>query len=146
MKRIIIIFIFSLIALFIVNNCAIANTPISWEPDFDPNAYDGSLGSIDAITLNDDSPLAFAINIVNWVASFLGFLFLILIMYAGYVWFMARGNEEEVTKAQTILKRAIIGLIIVLLSVSISYLLYWLVSSSVVKTSGTTSPVYTGSK
>lgn len=46
----------------------------------------------------------------------LGIIFLILIVYGGYVWMMARGSEQEVEKAKNIIQRAIIGLIIIVAS------------------------------
>lgn len=53
-------------------------------------------------------------SIVGVALSFLGVVFLILIIYAGLLWMTARGNEAEVTKAKDIIIAAIIGLIIVL--------------------------------
>ena len=41
-------------------------------------------------------------------------------VYGGYLWMTARGNEEEVTKAKNLIKAAIIGLIIVLAAYAIS--------------------------
>lgn len=53
------------------------------------------------------------------INAFLGVLALIavvLIMYGGFVWMTARGNEEEILKAKNILKSAVIGLVIILAS------------------------------
>ncbi len=52
--------------------------------------------------------------------SILGVLFTILIVYAGYLWMTARGNDEFVTKAKNILSTSIIGLIILLMAYSIT--------------------------
>lgn len=52
--------------------------------------------------------------------SILGVLFTILIIYAGYLWMTARGNDEQVSKAKNILSSSIIGLIILLMAYSIS--------------------------
>jgi len=53
--------------------------------------------------------------------SLLGIIFLVLIIYAGYLWMTATGNEEKVSKAKSIMTMAIIGLIIVLSAYAISY-------------------------
>ena len=45
--------------------------------------------------------------------SLLGIIFVILIILAGYNWMTANGDEEKVKKAQDTIKRAIIGLVIV---------------------------------
>ncbi len=61
-----------------------------------------------------------AVKIINVVLTILGILLLVLIMYAGFQWMTAGGNEDQVKKAKTTLKNAIIGLVIVLLSWSIT--------------------------
>ncbi len=45
--------------------------------------------------------------------SFIGILFFILMIYAGFLWMTARGNEEQITKSMSIMMQASIGLIIV---------------------------------
>ncbi len=52
--------------------------------------------------------------------SFSGTIFLVLTVYAGFLWMTASGNDEQVTKATGILKMAVIGLIITLGSFSIT--------------------------
>ena len=50
------------------------------------------------------------------VAPFLGLLgviFLGLAIYGGYLWMMARGNEQQIEKAKTLLTSAVIGLVII---------------------------------
>lgn len=51
--------------------------------------------------------------IVNTVLSLLGVFFLGLTIYGGYVWMVARGNEQEAEKARDTLINAVIGLAIV---------------------------------
>ncbi len=55
-------------------------------------------------------------NIINWVLGLLGIIAVIMILYGGFIWLTAAGNEENVTKAKNILSAAIIGLVIVLLA------------------------------
>ena len=52
--------------------------------------------------------------------AFLGVIFLILIIYGGFSWMTARGNEQEVTKAQGLIQQAVIGLIIVLMAYAVT--------------------------
>ena len=52
--------------------------------------------------------------------SLSGTIFLVLTVYAGFLWMTASGNEEQVTKATGILKMAVIGLVITLGSFSIT--------------------------
>ncbi len=53
-------------------------------------------------------------SIIKSLLSILGIIFMAYIIYAGYLWMSARGNEEQLTKAKAILRGSIIGLIIVL--------------------------------
>ena len=59
--------------------------------------------------------------IITSVLSLMGVVFLIMAIYAGYTWMMARGNEEMVEKAKNTLTNAIIGIVIVMAAYAISY-------------------------
>src|SRR3989338_8173076 len=51
--------------------------------------------------------------VIQAFLGLLGVIFLVLILYAGYNWMTAQGEEEKVTKAKDTLQRAVIGLIII---------------------------------
>lgn len=53
-------------------------------------------------------------KIVGTVLSFVGVIFLILIIYAGIKWMTSAGNEKAVESAKSLIMAAVIGLIIVL--------------------------------
>lgn len=53
-------------------------------------------------------------NVINWVLGLLGLVAVSYIIYAGYQWLTAGGNEERVTKAKKILTNAVIGLVVIL--------------------------------
>jgi len=53
-------------------------------------------------------------KIIQYLLSFLGVVFVILIIYGGFRWMLARGDDQEVTVAKEIMRDAIIGLVIVL--------------------------------
>ncbi len=59
-------------------------------------------------------------SIVAIVLSFLGVIFMVLMIVAGFNWMTAGGNEEQVKKATEMIKSAIIGLIIVAASYAAS--------------------------
>ena len=59
--------------------------------------------------------------IITTILSFIGVIFLILAICGGYIWMIARGNEQEVDKAKNTIQGAVIGLIIVLAAYAISY-------------------------
>ena len=61
-------------------------------------------------------------NYIILALSFLGVIFLVLTIYAGYLWMTAQGNEPQVKKAKDIMTRAIVGVIIVVSAYGISSL------------------------
>ncbi len=66
---------------------------------------------------NAATPEGFAAQIgklAGIALSFIGILFFLLMIYGGFTWMIARGNDQEVTKAKEIIYGAVIGLVIVL--------------------------------
>lgn len=68
---------------------------------------------------NQDVPTAIG-KIIGAGLSFIGVIFLILMIYAGLLWMFARGNDQNVTKAKELITAAIIGLIIVMSAYAIT--------------------------
>ena len=64
-------------------------------------------------TVNNNFLQTKAGQIISVVLSFVGALFLILMIYAGILWMTAQGNDQQVTKAKSLMINAIIGMIIV---------------------------------
>lgn len=60
-------------------------------------------------------------NIINTLLSISGVIFLVLMVYGGYLWMTARGEEKTVEKAKNVIWSGIIGIIIVALSYGITY-------------------------
>lgn len=59
-------------------------------------------------------------QIISFVLSFVGILFLGLMIYSGLLWMTAQGNETKVTKAKDLLINAVVGLIIVFAAYAIT--------------------------
>lgn len=59
-------------------------------------------------------PRKAAVNIINIALGFLGILAVIIILFAGFKWMTAGGNEENVSAAKKILIAGVIGLVIIL--------------------------------
>ena len=53
-------------------------------------------------------------KIINGAMGLLGVIFVAQMVYAGYLWMTASGEEEQLTKAKHIIRRSIVGLAIVL--------------------------------
>jgi hypothetical protein len=59
--------------------------------------------------------------IIAVVLGFLGVIFLVIIIYSGFQWMTAGGNEETIAKAKKRLTNATIGLVIIISGFVISY-------------------------
>ena len=100
--------------------------------------YNIGASSEDATPNTGTDVLSVIGNVLNIALGLLGVVLLLLSIYAGFLWMTAGGNEEQVAKAKTLLRNAIIGLIITLSAYSISYFVTSQVGSAV---SGETSSV-----
>jgi type III secretory pathway component EscU len=59
-------------------------------------------------------------SIINVILGFLGIVFLVLMLWAGFKWMTARGDETKVEEATTMIRQAIIGLAVILAAFAIS--------------------------
>jgi len=56
------------------------------------------------------------INVVSFVLGLLGLIAAIMIIYGGFVWLTAGGNEDKVDNAKKIISSAATGLVIILIA------------------------------
>ncbi|EKE01304.1 MAG: hypothetical protein ACD_21C00164G0003 [uncultured bacterium] len=70
--------------------------------------------------LGDANPGEVTAGVINWVLGLLGLLAIVLVVYAGFLWMLAAGNEEQVKKAKDILSGAFFGILIILASYGIT--------------------------
>lgn len=59
-------------------------------------------------------------NLINVILQISGIILILYIIYAGYLWMTAGGEEEQVTKAKTIISACVMGLLIVLSAYSLA--------------------------
>ena len=64
-------------------------------------------------------------TIVSVFLSLLGVIFIGLMIYAGYNWMTAQGEEEKVTKAKDTIRQSIIGLVLVIAAYAIWLFVYF---------------------
>ena len=70
--------------------------------------------------LGNLDPRTIAAMVIRGALSLLGIIFFGLVVYAGYLWMTAGGNEEDAGRAKKLLTQAVIGLCIVLAAYSIT--------------------------
>ncbi len=78
------------------------------------------------IGLQASDPRAVAARIINVALGFLGIIAVVIVLYGGFMWMTAAGNEERISKAKQILTAGIIGLVIIVMA--------WAIASYVVRT------------
>ncbi|MFA7365465.1 MAG: hypothetical protein WCZ12_03900, partial [Patescibacteria group bacterium] len=74
-------------------------------------------GIADSFGETKDNPTDIRVRVVaiiNVILTLLGIVTVVLIIFAGFKWMTAAGNEEQVSKAKKTLTSAVIGLIIIL--------------------------------
>jgi cytochrome bd-type quinol oxidase subunit 2 len=65
-------------------------------------------------------------TIIKVFLSLLGIIFILLMIYAGYNWMTAGGEEEKVNKAKSTIKHSLVGLLIVVSS----YAIWWFIANT----------------
>ena len=71
-------------------------------------------------TTADIKPQSVIMQIVLAALGFVGLIFLIMIIYAGFQWMTAGGNEEKIKDAKKRLQHSIIGLVIIVAAFAIA--------------------------
>lgn len=61
-------------------------------------------------------------NTIKIFLTFLGVIFLALMMYAGFTWMLAKGNQQKIEKAKNIITNSIIGLVVIMAAYGITML------------------------
>jgi type IV secretory pathway VirB2 component (pilin) len=61
-----------------------------------------------------------AARIINFVLGFLGIIAVVIILFGGFKWMTAAGNEDKVAEARKLLVAGVIGLVIILAAWAIS--------------------------
>ena len=75
-------------------------------------------------------------NIIKAFLSLLGIFFIGLMIYGGFLWMNARGDAEQVKKAQNIIRDALIGLVIIIAAYAIAYFVLFYIAQNYVTDSG----------
>ena len=86
--------------------------PVMAQVDFGLADANPGLGTTDLKTI--------IVNIIKVALGFLGLLAVIFILYGGFVWMTAGGNQDKIVKARKILINAAIGLLIILSSYALA--------------------------
>lgn len=109
------------ISLMLINAVWLWPTVTLAQPYVDPGLY--ATANAAGLPLGGD-PISIVAKIINVVLGLLGVVFVVLIIYAGWQWMTAAGNEEKITQAKKMIGGAIVGLIIILASYAMTTFIY----------------------
>ena len=70
--------------------------------------------------LGNADPREIASSVIKVVLGFLGIIAVLIILYAGFLWMTAAGNDDKISSAKSMMSAGVIGLIIVLAAFGIA--------------------------
>ncbi|MBI4437797.1 hypothetical protein HY631_02495 [Candidatus Uhrbacteria bacterium] len=78
-----------------------------------------SVGTAIGTDASNDLPTIIG-NLINVLLSVLGILFVVLVVYAGFLYLTAGGEDEKVKKAKKLLGQSVTGLVIIIAAYAIA--------------------------
>ena len=101
------------------------------QPENIPRGFGGARSGLDRVgetgygisrgaAAGSASAESLAGKIINVFFGVLGIIFLVLMLYGGFLWMTGRGIEERVTKAKDLITQAVIGIVIILAAYAIT--------------------------
>lgn len=129
-----------LLSIVTMGQLALVALPAGAQGTFDPSTGN-ALGGLEATNLGNGQGAAQAGSqlpvligrIIRTVLGLLGIIFLVLTVYAGFVWMMARGDSKKADESKTIIKNAVIGIVIIF----IAYALTGFIINAIVRATST---------
>jgi hypothetical protein len=119
--------IFTFIALsgFLIFSASLFTSSANAQDLINTRSVDQEMAFETASGLNAGASVSETVSlIITIVLGLLGILFLVLMVYAGFLWMTAQGDEEKVAKATKMITAAVIGLIIIIAAYSITYFIF----------------------
>lgn len=114
-----------IILLFIICTFYFSSAGLAFESDLTGELEKQETAFMGEAGLTPDQSIGDIIaSAIQGFLALLGIIFIILILYAGYTWMTADGDEQKITKAKDTIKRAIIGLIITIGAFAITYFIF----------------------
>ncbi|PLX20306.1 hypothetical protein C0584_06195 [Candidatus Parcubacteria bacterium] len=82
--------------------------------DFSQTAFYNETG------LGNADPRAIAASVIKVLLGFLGIIAVLIILFAGFLWMTAAGNDDKISQAKGMMSAGVIGLIIILAAFGIA--------------------------
>ncbi|MFA7245052.1 MAG: hypothetical protein WC070_02610 [Candidatus Magasanikbacteria bacterium] len=109
------------IVFFVFNFSVLSSVALSATPNCDTQ---GDLLGLECVGGNTDlsgqDPRIIIVRVINVILGLLGITVTVLMLYAGFLWMTAGGDDSKVEKARNIIFGSIIGLAIIFTSYAIT--------------------------
>ena len=100
---------------------AVLAMPAAVFADADSLLWGGTQTDVEtALGLGNEDPRTIVSSVVSVLLGFLGILAVLIILFAGFKWMTAGGNDDNVASAKKMMTAGVIGLVIVLASFGLS--------------------------
>jgi len=86
---------------------------------FGDTGINATAGRAQLSTAQDQVPVIIG-TVIKTALGLVGVVFLILMVYAGYIWMIARGDESKTEKAKNTIVNSVIGIVIVVAAYAIT--------------------------
>jgi pyridoxal biosynthesis lyase PdxS len=97
---------------------ALANVALA---DANNMLWGGTEGNVQTTSgLGNSDPRAMAGSVIKILLGFLGIIAVVIILYGGFKWMTAAGNEDAVSQAKKMIGSGVIGLIVILAAFAIA--------------------------
>lgn len=125
MKKLFTILTFIFIIFFFVSSSAMAVGPLQKPEDVTGADTMGKFAESAGFYKGEDSQNGALLGtiiakVITGFLALLGMIFIILMIYAGFNWMTAGGDEQKVTQAKETIQKAIIGLVIIISAYAIT--------------------------
>ncbi len=121
-----------LFCLLLISTFVLTQTVLAW--DKSASQYLDKIATHKDIDIKTNVTMAVMVGrIINGILGFLGILFLVIILYAGFTWTNAGGSEEDVTQARNLIKWSIIGIIVIIGAYAISFYVVDQINKNLIK-------------
>lgn len=118
----------SIIKITIVGLFSLVFAFFSYQPVFASRpTLDNALGNVGVVATgagvsSQTSVNVIVSNVIKTGLSVVGLLFFVLMLFGGFNWMIARGNESQIEKSKNTVISAVVGLVIVLAAYAITAL------------------------
>lgn len=111
--------LFSTLFILIISGFSLPVSAVISSP-WPTKPMDGVTGALKGTAIKTSDLATFLGTILAYLWPILGLALVIFIIYAGFLWMTAMGNEDQIKKAKGIIKNCLIGLVIILLAYTIT--------------------------